>query len=86
MGDLVYVFIFVSEVVHVYTCLHVLREVIFLNLSSFTHVHASLSLCAHIHAHIPCLSTLCSETVSVNLELTDRAVSPVWAALRQSLF
>lgn len=84
MGDLVYVFIFVSEVVHVYTCLHVLREAIFLNLSSFMHVHASLSLCAHIHAHIPCLSTLCSETVSVNL--TDRAVSPVWAALRQSPF
>lgn len=86
MGYLVYVFIFVSEVVHVYTCLHVLREAIFLNLSSFMHVYASLSLCAHIHAHIPCLSTLCSETVSVNLELTDRAVSPVWAALRQSPF
>lgn len=26
MGDLVHVFTFVSEVVHVYTCLHVLRE------------------------------------------------------------
>lgn len=54
--------------------------------SLFLHACACEPVFAHIHAHIPCLSTLCSETVSVNLEVTDRAVSPVWATPQQSPF
>lgn len=62
-----HVFIFVSEVVHVYTCLHVLREAKYEYQASSSICLPScmcMRACLCVHTYMHTSPALCSETVS----------------------